>query len=131
MIALDTNVVVRALTQDEPRQAKAAAEVLSSDSLAITKTVLLETEWVLRGAYGFEHEQVNEGLRRLVGLETLEVEDRSSVAQALAWHANGMDFADALHLASSSRAASFATFDRALAKTASVAGVRPPVEVLD
>jgi len=130
VIALDTNVVVRALTQDEPRQAKAAAEVLSSGSLAITKTVLLETEWVLRGAYGFEDEQVNEGLRRLVGLETLEVEDRSSVAQALAWHANGMDFADALHLASSGRAASFATFDRALAKTAAVAGARPPVEVL-
>lgn len=130
MIGLDTNVVVRALTQDEPAQAKRAAAVLSGDALGITKTVLLEVEWVLRGAYAFDREQVNDGLRRLVGLETLDVEDRPAVLQALAWHAAGMDFADAIHLASSGRAESFATFDRALAKAAAKAGARPRVEAL-
>lgn len=130
MIGLDTNVVVRALTQDEPAQAKKAAAVLSGDALRITKTVLLEVEWVLRGAYGFDREHVNDGLRRLVGLETLDVEDRPAVLQALARHRVGMDFADAIHLASSGRAESFATFDRALAKAAAQAGARPRVDAL-
>ena len=130
MIGLDTNVVVRALTQDDPRQAKKAAAVLSADALSITKTVLLEVEWVLRGAYCFDRETINEGLRRLVGLEALVVEDRPAVLQALAWHEAGMDYADALHLASRSAAGSFATFDRAFARVAAKIGAHPPVDAL-
>ena len=130
MIGLDTNVVVRALTQDEPVQAEKAAALLSADAVSLTKTVLLEVEWVLRGAYGFDQEAINAGLRRLVGLENLVVEDRPAVLRALAWRAAGMDFADALHLASSSAVESFATFDREFARTASQIGAHPPVNAL-
>ena len=53
-----------------------------------------------------------------VGLRQVELENPGAIALALDWHAQGMDFADALHLASSSKATHFATFDRKLAKQA-------------
>jgi predicted nucleic-acid-binding protein len=50
MIGVDTNLLVRILTDDDPMQARRAANVLQSGDIFITKTVLLETEWVLRYA---------------------------------------------------------------------------------
>lgn len=130
MIALDTNVIVRVLTQDEPRQARKAAAVLRSGRAFVPKTVLIEVEWVLRKAYRFTPDAINGGLRKLIGLEGLEVEDRPAVISALARHADGMDFADAVHLASSSAATAFATFDGELAKGARRADAAPPVRLL-
>lgn len=130
MISLDTNVIVRALTQDDPAQAKRASAVLRSDSLHVTKTVLVEVEWVLRKAYGFPADRIHEALARFVGLEGLSVEDRASIVRALDWHARGLDFADALHLASSGAASAFATFDRDLAARATKAHAHPPVRLL-
>ena len=130
MIALDTNVIVRALTRDEPIQARKAAAIFASGRLFIPKTVLVELDWVLRKAYGFAHPAVNDALSRLVGLDILEVEDRSAVIAALAWHADGIDFADALHLASSASALELCTFDSALAKRASRVGTSPRVRLL-
>lgn len=130
MIALDTNVIVRALTQDEPAQAKKAARVLREDSLHVSKTVLVEVEWVLRKAYGFPADRINDALLRFVGLKGLSVEDRASVLRALGWHVRGMDFADALHLASSTAASAFVTFDAALARRASQVQATPPVRRL-
>ena len=49
MIAVDTNVLVRLLTGDEPEQAAAARRLFASEAIWIGKTVLLETGWVLRG----------------------------------------------------------------------------------
>lgn len=130
MIALDTNVIVRALTQDEPQQARKAAAIMRSGPVFVPKTVLIEVEWVLRKAYAFAPGAINDGLRKLVGMEGLEVEDRVAVINALAWHADGMDFADAVHLASSAAAVAFATFDGELAKRARRAEAAPAVRLL-
>ena len=130
MIALDTNVIVRAFTQDEPVQARKAATVLRSDALHVSKTVLVEVEWVLRKAYGFPAGRINDALVRFVGLKGLSVEDRPAVVTALDWHARGLDFADALHLASSAAASAFATFDSALARRALKVQAHPPVRRL-
>jgi len=54
MIAVDTNLLVRLLTSDDPDQARRAARIMESDDIFIPKTVMLETEWVLRHAYGIE-----------------------------------------------------------------------------
>jgi len=51
MIAVDTNLLVRLLTNDDPVEAKRALRVMESDDILIPKTVLLETEWVLRHGY--------------------------------------------------------------------------------
>jgi predicted nucleic-acid-binding protein len=51
MIAVDTNILVRILTNDDPIQARRAVKILKSDDIFISKSVLLETERVLRQAY--------------------------------------------------------------------------------
>jgi len=83
MIAVDTNVLVRLLTGDEPRQAAAARSLFASEPIWIAKTVLLETGWVLRSLYGFEESAIREALTRLLGLKNVRTEDESSVAAAL------------------------------------------------
>ena len=118
MIALDTNVIVRLVTADDPGQLQAAREIFQTGNLWICKTVLLETEWVLRYSYELAPAAIQGILRKLLGYSGLQVEDRNAVLQALGFYDKGMDFADALHLASSGEADQFATFDGPLAKKA-------------
>lgn len=122
MKGIDTNVLVRFMVTDDAVQARRARVVLENGPVWIPKTVLLETEWVLRYTYGFERVAVNQALGKVCGLPQVVVEDASSVTQALSWHAEGFDFADALHLASSSGARVFYSFDRSLASKAKKAG---------
>jgi predicted nucleic-acid-binding protein len=89
--------------------------------------VLLETAWVLRHAYGLDNAAIGRALSTIAGIATVEIEARSDVVRALGWHAAGMDIADALHLASGGATTAFASFDRALAKSARKVGARPSV----
>ena len=100
MTAVDTNVVVRLLTGDEPKQAAAARALFAAGPIWIAKTVLLETGWVLRSLYGFEEGAVRAALTKLLGLKNVHVEDESSLAAALALTASGIELADAMHLSS-------------------------------
>jgi len=119
MIAVDTNIIVRVLTGDDPAQARRAVQLLKKDDIFIAKTVILETEWVLRHAYGIDSETIITGLKKLFGLPNVTVEDSWTIFQALNWHKDGLDFADALHLASSIRSSYFATFDKGLIRKSS------------
>lgn len=130
MTGLDTNVVVRLLTRDDPEQAERAEELFSSGRLWLAKSVLLECEWVLRSAYDLSPATIHTAFRRLLGYPPLEVEDRAAVLQALGWYETGLDFADALHLASMTAGARFATFDQALARRAAQLAGAPPVDRL-
>ena len=118
MIAIDTNVLVRVVTDDDHAQAKQALSRLRSDTAWISRTVLLETEWVLRHAYGLDRAAIGGAFSTLLGVASVEVEDRAQVLQALSWHGAGMDFADALHLAASGATNAFVSFDRDLARAA-------------
>ncbi len=118
MLAVDTNVLVRFLVRDNAKQAARAASLIRSQEIWVAKTVLLETEWVLRSLYGFSGEPVTEALRKLAGLPTVFLEDELAVARALEWSSAGLDFPDALHLGSAADATQFATFDRRLARQA-------------
>jgi predicted nucleic-acid-binding protein len=131
MIALDTNVIVRVITRDDPAQTRRAVALMKKNSLWLSKTVLLETEWVLRYTYEYDATATQHALSALVGLQNLTVEDGSSVELAIGWYREGMDFADALHLASSRNASRLATFDRRLAKTAGRTRGAIPVELLE
>lgn len=126
MRAIDTNIVVRFLTADDPKQSQAARAVVSAGDIYIPTTVLLESEWVLRSGYGFTVDQIANGLRGLAGLSGITLEEPAVVAQALTWMIEGMDFADALHLAKSQQCTVFLTFDRKLVKAAKT---RSPVAV--
>jgi predicted nucleic-acid-binding protein len=118
VIAIDTNVVVRFLTRDDPVQAARARALIGAGSILVLQTVILETEWVLRTRYRFDRAAIGRGLRQLLGLPGVAVEEPEAVAQALDLHDHGFDFADALHLASSRQAEAFATFDHALRRKA-------------
>ncbi|GAW40559.1 tRNA(fMet)-specific endonuclease VapC [Brevundimonas sp. SH203] len=118
MRAIDTNVVVRFLTGDDPVQAQASRAVIAAGDIFIATTVLLETEWVLRSGYGFEASRIGAAMRALAGLAGVTVEEPMVLARALDWHEAGMDFADALHLSKTTGCEVFLTFDRRLAKAA-------------
>ena len=118
MRAIDTNVVVRLLVDDDHRQATAAHKLIAECEVFVPVTVILETEWVMRSGYGFTPAHIAACLRRLGGLPGVTVEEPGEVAQALEWLELGMDFVDALHLARTKRCERFVTFDRKLAKQA-------------
>ncbi|MDP9057324.1 MAG: type II toxin-antitoxin system VapC family toxin [Pseudomonadota bacterium] len=127
MRAIDTNVVVRLLTADDPVQAEAARRIVEAGDIFIGVTVLLETEWVLRAGYGFGSEEIASSLCALAGLPGIAVEEPAQIAQALDWMSRGMDFADALHLARSAHCSAFVSFDRKLAKRAKDLALTPVI----
>ncbi|MDE0224384.1 MAG: type II toxin-antitoxin system VapC family toxin [Gammaproteobacteria bacterium] len=124
MIAIDTNVVVRVLTNDDPAQASAAATLLEREIVFLSVSVVLETEWVLRSVYGLHREAVARSLRRFLGVPTVTAESAGRVGQALSWYEEGLDFADALHLASATEAGAerLATFDGTFRRQAEAKG---------
>lgn len=120
MRALDTNVLARFFIDDaddaQALKQRPAAVAALSERAFVSVTVLLEFEWVMRGFYGFPQGDISRVLRALGSIEHLTLEDRGAVMAALDAFDQGLDFADALHLARSSRASAFATFDQRLAK---------------
>jgi len=121
MVAVDTNVLVRLLTADDPKQEAAARSLFETAAVWIAKTVLLETGWVLRSLYGFDDAAIR-GAFLLLGLPNVHAEDEASVAAGLALTANGIEFADAIHLASRPSGAGFVSFDKAFVRRARRAG---------
>jgi predicted nucleic-acid-binding protein len=137
MIGLDTNVLARYYIDDEAdteaqRQRLAARRLIESGQpLMVSKSVVLELEWVMRGYYGFDHAEVASVLRHLLEQAHIAVEDRDAVLHALANVEVGIDFSDALHHASYKSCDSVATFDdRKFARRAKKLGLAPAVTVL-
>ena len=134
MRAVDTNVLARFFIDDDDdaqsaRQRPAAIAALSERSF-VSITVLLELEWVMRGFYELSRQEIARVLRALASIEHITLEDRDAVLVAIDAFGKGIDFADALHIARSSRASAFATFDRRLVKRAKSLGLAPPAELL-
>ena len=123
MIALDTNILVRCLTLDDPHQLPAARAALGlAAGVFVSKTVLLETERVLRAAYKLSRERIHGALMGVCGLPHLQMEHPAQVAQALEDYASGMDFADALHVAASQANEGMRTFDTRFVRAAQAKG---------
>ena len=117
MHGVNTNVIVRYLTGDDPPQASKARAVIGQRPVFVPRTVLLEVEWILRGVYDLPSGRIIPALRALAGLPGVSVEDAGLVAKALDWAEAGMDFADALHLAAAAECESFLTFDERFARS--------------
>ena len=118
MISIDTNVIVRLLTSDDQPQFIRAKSLFEKESIFITTTVILETEWVLRYAYRFKPLKIADAFQSLFGLSNVQLEEPLVIAEAIEWQNKNLDFADALHLAKSQASRSFATFDKQLIKKA-------------
>ncbi len=118
MLAVDTNVIIRYLTRDDREQFAKADALIREEDVYVCTTVLLETEWVLRRAYGFSPTRIVAALRAFAGLPSVILEDAPRAARALEWMEGGMDFADALHLSTAGGCEAFVTFDRRFAAAA-------------
>lgn len=136
MIALDTNILARFYVDDpnDPEAAKqrpVARRVLeASSSLFVPQTVILELEWVLRAFYGFGSEDFFRAGKHLLGLPNVHVENWGHVDNALGWHLEGLDFADALHLAASEHCETLLSFDdKRFARRAQRLSLKPHVKL--
>lgn len=118
MLAIDTNLIVRYLTADHPRQSGRARTLIDGNDVFASTTVLMETEWVLRSVYRFAPGSLARALAGFAGLARVQLEDAALIAKALHWVERGMDFADALHLLKAEGCEAFVSFDRSFAKTA-------------
>lgn len=112
MIGIDTNIIVRLLTRDDEQQFLKAKEIFSKEQIFIADTVILETEWVLRFAYGFKTGEIRMALTKLLGLPNVHVNAPETLSSVLRLYQKGLDFADAMHLVASLRHDTFLTFDK-------------------
>ncbi|MGA7304596.1 MAG: type II toxin-antitoxin system VapC family toxin [Rhodothermales bacterium] len=102
MIGLDTNVIVRYLTQDDPVQAARAAQAIEDaadrgDRLILSDVVLCELVWVLESAYGYNRSQVGDVVERILQTAQFEFDHKDQLWQAWQdYRGEGGDFADYL-----------------------------------
>jgi predicted nucleic-acid-binding protein len=122
VIALDTNVLVRYLVQDDPQQSRRATKIVeaatASDPRFLATIVWIEAYWVLTRAYHASKTDVLAWFGDLLNAEEVEAEDYHSVAHALVAAQQGADFADALIDQAARRAGCSATvtFDERASK---------------
>jgi len=121
VIAVDTNVLLRALVDDpaDPAQCAAArALVAQAGQVRVASIVFVETLWVLHKRYRAARGDVSRVARELLDHPRYRIEASDELSQALEiFSTNGIDFADAVALADARRAGvGLHTFDRRLAK---------------
>ena len=125
MRGLDTSVLVRYLTQDDPAQARKANAVIAEtvargEQCSINAIVLCELVWVLQAAYGIDRDTVAMALDRVLDTAQFVIEDKDLVRRALEEYRRGPgDFSDYLIGWRNRQAgcSDTATFDRSLRKS--------------
>ncbi len=139
MIGLDTNILARYYTavssKDDAataKQCEAARQLVESGKrLMVSQTVVLELEWVLRGAYDLAPIEIQAVLLHLLSLKQVEFEDRVAVQSAVTALGQGFDFSDALRHGAYRSCTSVATFDdKGFARQSKKAGLKPVVTLL-
>lgn len=124
MIGLDTNVLLRLLTQDDPAQLAAAKRFVASHCTSeepgfVNRVVTVEIVWVLESLYDeYSRNQIADSVEALLSTAALEIEDGTAVRAALGAYRDGADFADAFiaRVNEALGCTSTATFDARAAK---------------
>lgn len=120
MPALDTNVLVRYVVRDDPRQTREASEFITQfagreRAIFVPASVILETEWVLRSVYGFGRDAFIRVLVSLLETREIEIGDEDAIEIAMHFYReHRVDFADCMHaaMAHKRRVLPLVTFDR-------------------
>ena len=116
MLAIDTNVIVRAITCDDPVQAEIANRVVRNERVFVSLVALVETVWVLQSVWKRERQLLANDIAAFLALEMVDVELADWVYWALARYRSGADFADMLLMVAARDCSEFASFDRPLAR---------------
>ena len=127
MISLDTSVLVRYVTKDHARLSPLALEIITNNACFVSKAALMEMVFTLESVYRKGRDEIVTALQTIFGLTTITVELQGVTAHAISWYAKGMDFGDAMILASSAGAENVASFDRDFQRLASRIGATPRV----
>lgn len=128
MPGLDTNVLVRWLIDDDPKQCARARRLIDAARtnetfLFVPVTVVLELEWVLRSRYGLDKTTILQTFNALLETEELAFQSEAAIEQALHLFRQGMaEFADCLHagLCNAFDQAPLLTFDAKAARLATI-----------
>lgn len=125
MIGLDTNVLVRYITQDDNKQAALATALIENLDDAspgfVTLVTAVELSWVLESAYNFTRQQFAEVMQTLMAIDAIKLDRAAVVASAVRMYAaSKADFSDCLieRLCASAGCERTMTFDKAAAKMA-------------
>jgi predicted nucleic-acid-binding protein len=110
MIALDTNILVRYLTQDDAVQSRKATEIIESRLTTrrpgfVSIVAMVEMVWVLDRAYGLASPEIAAAVERMLQVEVLQIENEAEVFTAMIALKEGRgSFADAVIAALGARA---------------------------
>lgn len=119
MRAVDTNVLVRLVARDDPRQV-AAAETFVAQGAWVPQLVLIEAMWVLDAVYKLGPAEIAKAVEMLLNHKDLTLQDSDTVASALASYRKkpSVSFSDCLVLEVARKAGHLplGTFDRDLGK---------------
>jgi predicted nucleic-acid-binding protein len=122
MKALDTNLVVRLLLDDDPAQTAAVASLLRHGDVFISPTVLLETLWVLESRYGATGDALLDTIAVLARHPAITIGTPAQAAEFFRLWRGGLDPQDAVHLAFVGEVDRFVSFDREFVKRAKKLG---------
>lgn len=133
MIGVDTNVLIRLLVDDDPREAEAARALVATakedgETILVIDPVLCELEWVLEAAYDATRKEIARAVQGLLDDDVFAFVDRVSVAEALAhYRQTSADLSDCLILVGARRAGArtTVTFDRRLRRVPGALVLRP------
>ncbi len=129
MTALDTNVLVRYLTQDDEAQFQKVLKMLNRKRahFFVCDLVLAETDWVLRSLYDWTCEDVADAFSRLITIHNLVFENENRLRASLKALREGADLADELIIRScrDQGAKAFATFDKGIIRRHKVFAEEP------
>ena len=128
-VLVDTNVLVRHLTQDSPELGPRATLLLfTSDQLHLPDVIFAETIYVLQSVYAATRERIAQSMRSVLGIASIEAEHPKLLVRALdVYEGQRVDFADAylVALAEASGIRTIASFDRSLDRIETVNRVEP------
>lgn len=126
MKAVDTNILIRWITRDDPVQTPIADRVMAQPNY-VSLPVLLETAWTLGGEpFRLDRPSIATALRFVLATRTVTIQQEDGVAWAIERFAAGADIADMLHIVAARGSDAFLTFEKRMTK---LAGVDSPVPV--
>ena len=118
MIGLDTNILVRYLTQDDESQFQKILRMFNRKAALffVCEVVLVETDWVLRRVYQWDGDEIADAFARLMTIHNLKFENETRLRASLKALREGADLADELIIRScrDQGVKTFATFDKGI-----------------
>lgn len=130
IIAIDTNILIRVITEDDPEQSRRAQqELVAVDQVIVPTHVLCEVVWLLSGRYQHARADLIDVIETILATRTMLV-DHDAIASGLALLKAGGDFADGViaHQGRAAGAEVFVSFDAKAIKLLRQQGLpaRPP-----